>query len=184
MNCQILRPSFEERRHTEQKDNVNILLTLDGVLSSESGEPIRAGVALYYALNINTRVAIMTTRNEEDAKHWLTAHGIINYDDLIDSSFALEGEDLKKRQFKVSRSRAPIEMFVDSDPAMCAWVFEDQQIPAVLFSHPSYLKVENRPDAPKKVRKWSEIEDAVTRVNIAKSEAAQRPKEQDFWDEA
>ena len=160
---------------------MNILLNLDGVLSSESGEPIRAGVALYYALNINNRVAIMTRRNEEDAKQWLQSHGIINYDDLIDASMGLEGEDLKKRQFVLSRSRAPIEMYVDSDPTMVAWVFQEQMVPTVLFTHPGYVKVEHRPDAPKKVRAWADIEESINRVNIAKSKAAQAPKEQTFF---
>jgi hypothetical protein len=125
----------------------------------------------------------MTARGEEDAKHWLQSHGIINYDDLIDSSFALEGEDLKKRQFTVSRSRAPIEMYVDSDPTMCAWVFETQNVPSVLFAHPAYLRVENRPDAPRKVRKWSDIEDSITRVNIARSIDAQKPRDLEFWED-
>lgn len=160
---------------------MNILVSLDGVLSSESGEPIRAGVQLYYALNINNRVAIMTSRKKEDAEHWLKSHGIINYDDLIDSSFALEGEDLKKRQFVQSRSRAPIEMYVDSDPSMCAWVFEDQHVPTVLFSHPGFAAVKNRPDAPKKVRRWADIEESITRVNLARSENAQKPKEAELW---
>lgn len=160
---------------------MNILVSLDGVLSSESGEPIRAGVALYYALNVNNRVAIMTKRTEADAKQWLQSHGIINYDDLIDISMSLEGEELKKRQFILSRSRAPIEMYVDSDPTMCAWVFQEQMVPTVLFSHPGYVKVEHRPDAPKKVRAWADIEDSINRVNIARSEAAQAPKEQTFF---
>lgn len=160
---------------------MNILVALDGVLSSDSGEPIRAGVALYYALNVNNRVALMTKRGEEDAKQWLQAHGIINYDDLIDSSFELAGEDLKKRQFTMSRSRAPIEMYVDSDPKMCAWVFEEQSVPAILFAHPGFARVENRPDAPKKVRAWSDIEDSINRVNTARSLAAQAPKEQTFF---
>lgn len=159
---------------------MNILLTLDGVLSSDSGEPIRAGVAIYYALNINNRVAIATSRDKADAEHWLQSHGIINYDDLIDSSFALEGEDLKKRQFVVSRSRAPIELYVDADPAMVSWAFEIQNVPSLLFTHPSYARVENRPDAPKKIRAWSEIEEAVTRVNIAKSKAY-GSDELEFW---
>ena len=162
---------------------MNILVSLDGVLSSDSGEPIRAGVALYYALNINNRVAIMTSRKTADAQHWLQSHGIINYDDLIDYSFNLEGEDLKKRQFVMSRSRAPIEMYVDSDPAMCAWVFEEQGIPAVMFMNPGYLAVERRPDAPKKVRTWNQIEESITRVNIAKSRDAAAPKELEFWDD-
>jgi hypothetical protein len=162
---------------------MNILVSLDGVISSDSGEPIRAGVALYYALNISNRVALMTSRTKEDAEHWLHSHGIINYDDLIDRSFHLEGEDLKKRQFIMSRSRAPIEMYVDADPTMCAWVFEEQGIPAVMFMNPGFLAVERRPDAPKKVRTWNQIEESINRVNIAKSKDAANPKPMEFWDD-
>ena len=159
---------------------MNILVSLDGVLSSDSGEPIRAGVMLYYALNINNRVAIMTSRKTEDAEHWLQSHGIINYDELIDTSYRLEGEDLKKRQFILSRSKAPVELYVDSDPSMCAWVFEEQGIPAIMFMNPGYLAVERRPDAPSKVRKWTDIENAIDRVNVAKSKDAANPKLLEF----
>ena len=72
---------------------MNVMLSLDGVLSSDSGDPIRAGVMLYYALNINNRVAIMTSRKKEDAEHWLHSHGIINYDDLIDYYQKIYGFD-------------------------------------------------------------------------------------------
>lgn len=162
---------------------MNVLLALDGVLSSESGEPIRAGVILYYALANAHRVSIITNRKTDDAEQWLQGHGIINYDELIDVSVHLEGEELKKRQFLLARSKAPLEMYVDADPAMCAWAFEIQNVTSLLFSHPGYVRVENRPDAPSKVRKWSDIEAAVTRVNLAKVKEAQRPKEQDFWAE-
>lgn len=83
----------------------------------------------------------------------------------------------------MSRSRAPIEMYVDSDPAMCAWVFEEQGIPAVMFMNPGYLSVERRPDAPKKVRTWNQIEESINRVNIARSKDAANPKELEFWDD-
>lgn len=162
---------------------MNVLLNLDGVLSSESGEPIRAGVILYYALANAHRVTIITSRKTDDAEQWLQGHGIINYDELIDVGVHLEGEDLKKRQFLLARSKAPLEMYVDSDPAMCAWAFETQNVTSLLFSHPGYVKVEDRPDAPSKVRKWADIEAAVTRVNLAKAKDAQRPKEQDFFGE-
>jgi hypothetical protein len=160
---------------------MNVLLSLDGILSSESGEPNRAGVLLYYALNTNNRVAIITSRKKEDAEHWLFSHGIIGYDDLMSVEVHLEGEDLKKRQFTLSRSRAPIEMYVDSDPSMCAWVFEHHAVPTILLSHPSYIPVEFRPDAPQGVRKWSDIEAAITRVNVAKSKGAGQPKDLEFW---
>jgi hypothetical protein len=161
---------------------LNVLLNLDGVLSSESGEPIRAGVILYYALANSHRVTLLTSRKTDDAEQWLQGHGIINYDELFDVGAHLEGEDLKKRQFLLARSKAPLEMYVDSDPAMCAWAFETQNVTSLLFSHPGYVKVEDRPDAPRKVRKWSDIEAAVTRVNLAKAKEAQRPKEPNFFD--
>ena len=160
---------------------MNILFNLDGVLSSESGEPNRAGVVLYYALNAAHRVAIITSRDKSDAEHWLQSHGIINYDDIIGKEMHLEGEDLKKRQFVVSRSRAPIEMYVDADPSMCAWVFEHQSIPTILFSNSSFIPVSFRPDAPTAVRKWSDIEEAITRVNLAKSTAFRKPLEEELW---
>ena len=162
---------------------MNILLNLDGVLSSESGEPIRAGVLLYYALNANHRVSIITKRTKVDADHWLNSHGIIKYDDVLDNSCKLEGEDLKKRQVLLSRNKAPVELYVDADPEMCAWVFEKQGIPVILFSDPSFLPIEWRPDAPKQVRSWNEIEESINKINIARSKEAQqaKPWEQSLW---
>jgi len=58
---------------------------------------------------------------------------------------------------------------------MCAWVFEQQRVATLLFSHPSYAKIENRPDAPKPYRTWAEIEEAVNRANIARSVDRLRP---------
>jgi hypothetical protein len=126
-------------------------------------------------------VSIITSRKKDDAEQWLQGHGIINYDELYDISSHLEGEDLRKRQFLLARSKAPLEMYVDSDPSICAWAFETQNVTSLLFSHPGYVKVENRPDAPSKVRRWADIEASVTRVNMAKAKEAQRPKEQDFF---
>mgnify|MGYP006276202669 CR=1 len=160
---------------------MNILVALDGVLSSESGEPNRTGVLLYYALNEGHRVTIITDRKKADAEHWLKSHGIINYDDLVGDEVHLEGEELRKRQFLLTRSKVPLELYIDSDPSMCAWVFEEQHIPILLLTHPSYSPVENRPDAPSKVRKWSDIEAAIDKANVARSEQRLRPKEADLW---
>jgi len=155
---------------------VNILLNLNGVLSSDSGDPIMSGVMLYYSLNTSNRVVIITSKNKADAENWLNSHGIIGYDDLITKEVGIEGDDLTKRQFKTARHGAPVELYVDADPAMCAWVFEQQRVPTVLFTHPSYARIENRPDAPSKLRKWAEIEESVDRVNRARSEDRMRPQ--------
>ena len=147
---------------------MNIFLSLDGVLSSESGEPNRVGVVIYYSLNANHRVALGTSRKKADAEHWLHSHGIIGYDDLLDSSYHLEGEDLLKRQITLHRSKAPIELYVGADPEMVAWAF-DQGIPSIMVAVPSYLSINSRPDAPKAIRKWDEIAQSVSRQNIARS---------------
>ena len=161
---------------------MNIILSLDGVLRAESGEPNRTGVLVYYSLNNAHRVALITKDSFDNAKHWLDSHGIIGFDDLLDNSVDLASDELKKRQFTLSRKKAPVELYVDSDPSMCAWVME-QGIATLLVSNPSYLPVEHRPDAPSKVRKWSDIETAITKVNIAKSKFASQPKDVSLWDD-
>lgn len=159
---------------------MNILLSLEGVLSAESGEPIRAGVALYYALTGGNRVAILTSKSEEQAKHWLASHGIIDYDDLVTDYYGLHGEDLKRRQITIARSTAPVEMYVDADPETCAWVFE-QGVTAVMFMPPSYLRIDRRPDTR---RSWNEIEKAITEQNIARSNDKRLKDDVDLmWDE-
>ena len=77
-------------------------------------------------------------------------------------------------------------MYVDSDPAMCAWVFEDQGIPALVFMSPDFLPVEHRPDAPKSIRTWDSIQDAITKQNLAKTkDFIEKHKRLDnLWDEA
>lgn len=154
---------------------------MDGVLSSESNEPNRTGVILYYALNAGHRVAIITGHKRDFADHWLKSHGIIGYDDLVGDELHLEGEDLKKRQFLLQRSKAPIELYVDSDPAMCAWVFEKQNVPILLLTTPSYSPVESRPDAPSKVRKWNDIEAAIDKANLHRAEQALKPQDLGLW---
>lgn len=132
------------------------------------------------------RVALISKTTEEESKYWLHSHGIVGFDDLLGNSVDLAGEDLKRRQFILSRGRAPIEMYVDADPAMCAWVFENQGIPALMFMNPDYLPVEHRPDAPKSVRTWGSIEEAITKQNLAKTQNFIDKHEaiDHLWDEA
>lgn len=160
---------------------MNVIVNLNGVLSSESKEPNRTGVILYYALNAGHRVGIIAQQKKDDADHWLKSHGIIGYDDLMGDEVHLEGDDLKKRQFLLQRSKSPIDLYVDSDPAMCAWVFSEQNVPIILLTTPSYSPVESRPDAPSKVRKWNDIEAAIDKANLHKAEQAMKPKDLNLW---
>jgi hypothetical protein len=152
---------------------VNILLSLDGVLSSEHYEANRIGAQIYYALKSAHRVTLYTSWSAEKADNWLAVNGIIEYDDLLTDEYDLVGEDLKKRQLTISRSRQAVELVVDADPSFCAWAFE-QGVPALLFANTELMSVPNRPDAPKGMRRWDEIEAAIIKKNLAKTEQVTR----------
>ena len=127
---------------TEQGTKLNVLLSLDGVLSSDSGDPIRAGVMLYYALNINNRVAIRTSRKKEDAEHWLHSHGIINYDDLIDYSSASQRENEESIEAKSSSFESMVFSTVVGT-GMLLWVVQGAQLAATLISvAPAWMQLD------------------------------------------
>jgi hypothetical protein len=148
---------------------VNILVALEGVLSSDNTDnPNRTGALLYYALRANNRVAIFTSWSKKDAEHWLMVNGFIGYDELIDNTYELIGEELGQRQVNLARSKNPVELVVSADPGLCAWTF-GQGLPSLLFANPDTMNLSNRPDSPTKVRAWDSIEAVITKRNIKRS---------------
>lgn len=153
---------------------MNVLVSLEGVLSSDNSDnPNRTGALLYYALKTGHRVAIFTAWSKEEAEHWLLVNGFIGYDELIDNRYDLIGDQLAQRQITVARSRQPVEMIVTAEPSLASWAFE-QGIPALLFAHPDTMGIANRPDAPTRMRSWESIEDAITKRNIKRSQDASK----------
>jgi hypothetical protein len=153
---------------------LNILVALEGVLSSDNTDnPNRTGALLYYALRTNNRVAIFTSWSKKDAEHWLAVNGFIGYDELIDNTYDLIGEELPQRQVNLARSKNPVDLVVSADPVLCAWTFE-QGLPSLVFANPDTMNISNRPDAPKKARAWGAIEETITKRNIKRSEDASK----------
>jgi hypothetical protein len=153
---------------------LNVLVSLEGVLSSDNSDnPNRAGALLYYALKTAHRVAIFTSWSKEQAENWLLVNGFVGYDELIDNRYDLIGDELSKRQITVARSRQAVETVVTAEPSLAAWVFE-QGIPALLFAHPDTMGIANRPDVPSKMRPWGSIEDVITKRNIKRSQDASK----------
>ncbi len=153
---------------------MNVLVSLEGVLSSDNSDnPNRAGALLYYALKAGHRVAIFTSWTQEQAEHWLLVNGFVGYDELIDNRYDLIGDELSKRQITVARSRQAVEMVVTAEPSLAAWSFENG-IPALLFAHPDTMGIANRPDVPSKMRPWGSIEDVITKRNIKRSQDASK----------
>lgn len=151
---------------------MKIVVELDGVLRGfRNDEPIAAGILMTGALSAYNQIIFITELPPAGATKWLDENKIVDFDLVIDNSVALEGEVLKERQLKFARSKGPIDLFITSNPSLWAFAF-DQGIPSIMFGVPSYLRPEFRPDAPRSVRAWSDIEEAVTKQNALRTQDA------------
>jgi hypothetical protein len=144
---------------------MHIVVDLDGVLRGfRNDEPIAAGALVTGALSAYNQITFITELSPARVKQWLDENKVVDFDNIIDSSVGLEGEELKKRQIRHARARGPIDLLITANPSLWAFAFE-QGIPSMMFGVPTYLRPEFRPDAPKKVRAWTEIEDAISKQN-------------------
>jgi hypothetical protein len=151
---------------------VHIVVELEGVLrGAHSFTPIPEGVLMTGALSAYNQITFITEMNVKDAERWLNENKIVDFDHIIDISVQIMDEDLKSRQLKLALAKGGVGLFITSNPTLWAFSFE-QGIPSVMFGVPSYLRPEFRPDAPKKMRAWNEIEDAVRRQNEARTKDA------------
>jgi len=143
---------------------MQILVDLNGVLRGDKDQPIPQGVVMVGSLSGWNRVLLMSELDAAATKYWLDVNKIVDFDLIIDSSAGLVGDNLKERQFNRARSLGPVDLFVTNDPTMWAFAFE-QGVASVMFGAPSYTRPEFRPDAPKKLRAWSDIESAIEKQN-------------------
>jgi hypothetical protein len=150
---------------------MQILVDIDGVLKGQNDDPIGTGILMIGALSAYNQILFMSSEKENVIEQWLNINKIVDFDRIIDSSVYLEGENLKERQIKFARSRGSIDLFITNDPTIWAYAFE-QGIPSIMFGVPSYTRVEFRPDAPKRVRSWTDIEEAVKKQNALRTQDA------------
>ena len=150
---------------------MQILVDVNGVLKGNNDEPISTGIIMVGTLSVYNSLTFMTSQTEPWMIQWLNANKVVDYDRIIDASVGLEGEKLGERQVNFARSRGPIDLFITNDPGMWAYAF-DQGIPSAMFGVPSYTRPEFRPDAPKKLRAWNQIEEAVIKQNALRTEDA------------
>lgn len=158
---------------------MEILVELNGVLKSESGKPILTGVLMYAALAAYNRVTIITDMKEADAIRWMNENKVVDFDKIIDSSVYLTDEEPVERQIKLARSLGGVELFITNNPSHWAFAF-DMGIPSVMFGVPSYTRAEFRPDAPRKVRAWNDIEEAVAKQNAIRTQDRRLAKNEGF----
>lgn len=155
---------------------LNVIVELEGVLQGTfHKDPIPEGVLLTGALSAFNKITFITDMEESDATRWLNENKIVDFDLIVGSSYALEGEDLKQRQIKYLRAKNPAGLFITSNPATWAFAFE-LGITCIMFGQPSHLDPGNRPNAPARVRSWSQIEEQVKKDNERRTERARQSR--------
>ena len=150
---------------------MQILVDIDGVLKGQKDEPIGTGILMVGTLSVYNSLTFMGQGTEAEIIYWLDGNKVVDYDRIIDGSVGLVDENLKERQVKFARSRGPVDLLITNDPSLWAFAF-DMGIPSAMFGVPSYTRVEFRPDAPKKVRAWNDIEEAIKQQNILRTQDA------------
>lgn len=144
---------------------MHIVVELEGVIQGAYKlDPIPTGTMTVGALSAYNQITFITDMHKDEAERWINENKVVDFDLIIGKEVTLVGENLKERQLTMARSKAGIGLFITSNPSLWAFAFE-QGIPSIMFGVPSYLRPEFRPDAPKRVRSWGDIEEAVKRQN-------------------
>jgi hypothetical protein len=126
------------------------LISLDGVMRTEVGDPIHEGLKLYRVLATSYRTVIATDGTKEEAEYWLRSNLIKGYADILDNTRKFEGEDLRLRQLKIMRVEGVVELFIDSDVDRCAKAYSSG-VTALLFSSPKFVRTK------REVKPWDEL---------------------------
>jgi hypothetical protein len=150
---------------------MHILVEMDGVLRGNNEAPIAPGIIMVGTLSSWNQITFMGSVTQAEMQYWLDVNKIVDFDRLIDSSVALDGEDLSERQVNVARAKGPIDLFITNNPKLWAYAF-NMGIPSVMFAVPSYTRVEFRPDAPKRIRSWDAIEESINKQNELRTKDA------------
>ena len=126
------------------------LVSLDGVLRTEVGDPIHEGLKLYRVLVSSYRVVLATDGTKAEAEHWLRANMLTGYADIMDNTLAYAGQDLRYRQLQLCRSSGLVELFVDSDTDRVAKAYSSGVV-SLMFAAPKFIRTKRQ------VKPWEEL---------------------------
>lgn len=141
-----------------------IFVALEGVLKTETGDPIPEGIKLYRVLAEHYRIAIASDLDINKTEHWLKSNLIVGYGEIYDDRYFFEGQDLRMRQLAIARSRGRVELFIDPDADRCAQALA-MGVHTMLFASPKFVRV------TREVRPWADLSDEVERQRLALLEA-------------
>lgn len=130
------------------------LVSLDGVLKTETGDPIPEGIKLYRILAEQYRVVIASDLSREETEHWCRTNLIIGYADIYDDRYFYEGQDLRLRQLDVAMAIGRVELFVDVDSDYCAAALA-KGVTVIMFASPKFVR------RTRMVKKWDHLKQEV-----------------------
>ena len=153
---------------------MHIVVELEGVLKGAvKQDPIAEGVLVTGALSAFNQITFITDMAFKDAERWLNENKVVDFDNIVDKSLSLPGENLKERQLTSVRSKGKIGLFITSNPELWQYAFNNG-IPVMLFGVSQYFSTEFRPDVPRAKKTWAEIEDSVKKNNEIRTQEARQ----------
>lgn len=143
---------------------MSAIIALEGVLKTETGDPIPEGIKLFRILSEFYRIIISSDMDVKHSEHWLKSHMVVGYGELYDSSLFFEGQDLRLRHLDVAKAKGKLELFIDSDADYCAAALASG-IPTIMFASPRFVRT------TRTVKPWEDLQLEVNRQKDALLEA-------------
>lgn len=140
------------------------LISIEGVMSTETGDPIQEGIRLYRILSEHYRVIICSDQTTELTEHWLRSNMITGYAEIYDASNFFEGQDLRCRHLDLALSLGRVALFVDPDADRCAYSLS-KNVHTILFAAPKFVR------SSRMVKQWDDLKLEIERQRDALLEA-------------
>jgi len=139
---------------------MSAIIALEGVLKTETGDPIPEGIKLFRILSEFYRVVLSSDMDTKKTEHWLRSHMIVGYGEIYDSSMFFVGQELRSRHLAVAKSKGKVELFIDSDSDFCAEALA-MGIPTIMFASPRFVRT------TRNVKAWEDLQTEVDRQKDA-----------------
>lgn len=143
---------------------MSALIAIEGVLKTETGDPIPEGIKLFRILSEFYRVVLSSDMDKQKTEHWLRSHMIVGYGEVYDSTNFFAGRELRMWHLEMAKSVGRVDLFIDSDSDFCANALS-MGIPSIMFASPRFVRTK------RDVRPWEDLQVEVDRQRDALLEA-------------